>query len=398
MLSTQTRGMARLYALDVTRAIAVMGMVLVNVGPRDGEGPASWLIRASHGRASILFVILAGIGVSLLARHALNHGVTRRSTLLWRGLLMLLMGLALQLLDHDVSVILPTYAALFLIAALVVRMPTAWLLAGACAMAIAGPVTWIAVKRSTGFEIESAGLTDSPWEILAAIVITGPYPLVVWVAPFLLGMWLGRLRLGNMRLQIRLFLAGTAAAFGGYILSRVLVRIFGEPSSEIGFDRLISAVGHSQMPLWLVSSTGTALMLLGALLVVVPYLNKRIRLLVAVGQMPLTTYVAHLVIIALLVRPGPETAWAGVAVSALIIAALVVFAVVWIANMHYGPLEVLLRRPPAFLRVAAPRAIKRSKARNVYPRPRHRKIARAEWPRHRKHDSGQATAKDTEAT
>lgn len=62
MLSTQARGVSRLYALDVARALAVFGMIIVNVGPYTTEGWASWIVRAFNGRASILFVILPASG------------------------------------------------------------------------------------------------------------------------------------------------------------------------------------------------------------------------------------------------------------------------------------------------------------------------------------------------
>lgn len=352
MLSTQARGVSRLYALDVARALAVFGMIIVNVGPYTTEGWASWIVRAFNGRASILFVILAGIGVTFLARRALTKGITRRSTLLWRGLLLFVIGIALQLLDHDVNVILPTYAALFFLAAFVVRMPTRWLFWSAVSSALLGPVIWILVRQQTNFRPHPAELGDSPLEILSIILVSGPYPLVVWIAPFFLGVWLGRLPLGNRKLQIRLLITGTAAGFGAFLFSALLVRSLGEPDTEeIGFDRLISAVGHSQMPLWLISSSGTALMVLSILLLVVPRFGKRIRVLVAVGQMPLTAYTAHLLIIALIVRPAPEDALEGVLISCAIMAFLILFAVVWIANLRYGPLEMLLRQPPAFLRV-----------------------------------------------
>lgn len=363
--------MTRLYALDVARAVAVIGMIIVNVGPKDDGGPASWIIRAAHGRASILFVILAGVGVSILARRALTKGITRRSTLLWRGLLLLLIGLSLQLLDHSVSVILPTYAALFFLAAFVVKMPARWLFASAAASTVLGPVVWLLARRTENFSIEPASLSDSPPEVLSAILITGPYPLVVWIAPFFLGLWLGRLPLGNRSIQRRMALWGAGAAVVALGVSRVLVMVLGHPDPGFGFDRLISSVGHSQMPLWLISSSGIALTILGILLLVVPRLDRRVRLLVAVGQMPLTAYTAHLVIIALLVRPGPETALGGVTVSLGISAALIVFSVVWIANLRYGPLEMLLRQPPRFLRVEYRLPARHRRRRHVRPAPRH---------------------------
>ncbi|PRZ15113.1 DUF418 domain-containing protein [Nesterenkonia sandarakina] len=371
MLSSQARGLSRLYALDVARAAAVFGMIIVNVGPYNDDGWASWIVRALNGRASILFVVLAGIGVTFLARRSLTKGITRRSTLLWRGLLLLGLGLGLQTLEHGVNVILSTYAALFFLAAFMVKMSTRWLFWSATASALLGPVLWILARQRTDFHIEPAQIGDSPFEILGAILISGPYPLVVWIAPFFLGVWLGRQPLGNAKVQRRLVYVGAIAGFGAFGASEVLVRVLGEPdTTEVGFDRMISAVGHSQMPLWLISASGTAVMVLGILLIVVPYFNQRIRLLVAVGQMPLTAYTAHLVVIALFIYPGPQEPLQGFLISCAIMLGLILFAVVWMANFRYGPLEALLRKTPAFLRVSyrVPERHRRRKLARPYPR------------------------------
>lgn len=352
MPNTTSHGRSRLEALDVARAAAVFGMIIVNVGPYNDDGWASWIVRALNGRASILFVVLAGIGVTFLARRSLTKGITRRSTLLWRGLLLLGLGLGLQTLEHGVNVILSTYAALFFLAAFMVKMSTRWLFFSATASALLGPVLWILARQRTDFPIEPAQIGDSPFEILGAILISGPYPLVVWIAPFFLGVWLGRQPLGNAKVQRRLVYAGAIAGFGAFGASEVLVRVLGEPdTTQVGFDRMISAVGHSQMPLWLISSSGTAVMLLGILLIVVPHISQRIRLLVVVGQMPLTAYTGHLVIIALFIHPGAEEPLQGFLISCAIMLGLILFAVVWMAKFRYGPLEALLRMTPGFLRV-----------------------------------------------
>jgi peptidoglycan/LPS O-acetylase OafA/YrhL len=59
----------RVRGIDVARALAVVGMVMVHIGPvrMEGSGLVGAAYRLPHGRASILFVVVAGIGVSLLA-------------------------------------------------------------------------------------------------------------------------------------------------------------------------------------------------------------------------------------------------------------------------------------------------------------------------------------------
>src|SRR5699024_926419 len=109
-----TRDHARISALDAARGLAVLGMIAVNVGPRGGFSLVVTLYRIPSGRASLLFVLLGGVGFTLLPRQAWQQ---RKATpwrmVLWRGGLLLVMGLLLQELEHGVSVILTTYAALF---------------------------------------------------------------------------------------------------------------------------------------------------------------------------------------------------------------------------------------------------------------------------------------------
>lgn len=62
------------------------------------------------------------------------------------------------------------------------------------------------------------------------------------------------------------------------------------------------------------------------------------------GQLAFTAYVGHLLILALAVRPGPATLPGGLAVSALILVALIVFSLTWRRLVTRGPLEMLLSR------------------------------------------------------
>ncbi|MFH5823434.1 DUF418 domain-containing protein [Georgenia sp. AZ-5] len=335
-------------AIDAARAVAVIGMIIVNVGPRSGEGLADVLHRIPLGRASLLFVLLAGIGISLLTRGARRPGCSLRSgTLLWRAGLLLVSGLALQLLDHGVSVILPTYALLFLIALPLVRATERLLAILTVVLLALGPLVWIAVQMLQGvsYTVETPTLVDPPLSILHSVLLSSPYPVITWVGPFVLGMWLGRQDLSDRALQVRMIAAGAIATVGGRAVSLVLVALLGEPAREVGFDRLVTSVAHSQMPLWLLSGTGSAALVLGLLLRAGGFVDRWLWPLVATGQLALTIYVAHLLVLDLVVRPEPQVLIEGVLISMALCAGAVVFATVWRRHFDRGPLEVLLRAP-----------------------------------------------------
>ncbi|WP_120004864.1 DUF418 domain-containing protein [Nesterenkonia muleiensis] len=337
---------ARLQALDITRALAIIGMVIVNVGAVETNGAQELVVSVPHGRAAILFIVLAGLGVTFLARSTAAKNRRLWPVILWRAAVLLVLGLALQLLPAGVNVILTLYAALFLLAVFAVRMPTPWVVVTAAVSALAGPAVYILLRTSTGLSTSAAAFGSGPLEAAASILLTGPYPLIVWIAPFLVGIWWGRLDLRAPRVQWRLTGFGVAAAGGAYLISRLLILILGEPEADrIGVDHLLLASGHSQMPLWLLSSVGSSAAVLGLMLIITPRLGRALSPLAATGQLALTAYCAHLVAIAVVAGPDADSPYRGLLLSLTIVIGLIGLCTAWRAAFARGPLESLLRLP-----------------------------------------------------
>lgn len=263
---------------------------------------------------------------------------------LWRSALLLLIGLSTQLLDHDVDVILTMYAALFLVGLVFVRVPGWVLLVATAVVTLAGPVLWLAMQSgATTFDREPATLLDAPVQILTSTLASGPYPVLTWLAPFLFGLWLGRLRLTERGVQVRLIIFGALTALGAEVLTRVLEALLGAPGEEPGMDWLISGGAHSQMPLWLIAGTAAGVFVLGLSLLLTPMLSRAVVPLVATGQLALTVYVAHMVLLAVFVRPGLETLAGGALTTAVLAVLLIASATLWRHFLPRGPLESLMR-------------------------------------------------------
>ncbi len=201
-----------------------------------------------------------------------------------------------------------------------------------------GPLAWIVIHddHPTGFKREPITADQPALEIVADILVTGPYPVAVWAAPFLLGMWLGRLNLRDPRVSLRLIVWGGLTAVSARAASALLIRALGEPSSHNDWQRLVSDVAHSEMPLWVIGGTGSAVFVLGLCLRVPTWNRPWLSPLTSLGRLALTAYAAHLVVLALLVRPGPEGLAAGAAATALLCGALMLFAVIWLRVMQRG--------------------------------------------------------------
>ncbi len=338
----------RLWGIDMARALAVLGMLAVHVGPTGEDGVAGTVYALPHGRASVLFVLLAGVGIALLARSRRTSRGEARARLAWRAALLLPAGLALQMLDHGALVILAQYAVLFAVATLLLDASDRLLLWLAAVLALLGPAVH-AVGRSVApatFERSGAALTDPPSTIAVELLATGGYPLIVWAAPFLLGMWVGRRMLADRHVQHRLLWGGIVVGVAAWGASSLLTGLLGEPAGAGDPRVLINGSAHSNMPLWLLSSTGLAVAALGGCLLAVRRLGRAAWPLVAIGQFAVTIYVGHLVALHL----APDTLTSDeVASAVLLLAGFTIvagsLAVLWRALFAYGPLEALLHLP-----------------------------------------------------
>jgi uncharacterized membrane protein YeiB len=323
-------------------------MLAVHFGPTGLSDAVGRLYAVPHGRASVLFVLVAGVGVSLLAASRTRSLRDARWRLAWRAALLVPLGLLLQELDHRVLVILQVYGALFLLAIALVRLPDRWLLALAAALAGLGPVAFLVGQMAypTVFDRSAIAWGDPLPRIVLGLAISGPYPLPVWAAPFVLGVWIGRRDLRSLRVRIALVAGGGAAAVLAPAGAGLLASVLGEPGGAPSWHALLLATPHSQMPPWIIGSMGSAALVLGLSLVAADALPRPSWPLVALGQLALSVYVAHL--LALHWWSGALRAGAvdQAARSVLLFAALAALAATgWRRIARRGPLEGLMDVP-----------------------------------------------------
>ena len=339
---------SRITGIDVARALAIIGMMMVHVGPTAAEGPTGRLYALPHGRASLLFVLVAGVGVTLLGRSRTTGRGRFRLTLLWRAALLLPLGLALQVLDHGAAVILQTYALLFVVAMVARELTDRWLLNAAGIAAVTGPgiFLWGTLRAPEVYDRSPVTWGDPAGELVHGLLLSGPYPVVVWTAPLLLGMWLGRRDLTSHAFAVRLLVAGSITAIASAAVSSVAEMGLAGPDAPEWVQLATSVTPHSQMPLWLLNGTGVAVAVLGAALLWTGKAGRAARPVVAAGQLALTIYVGHLVVLHL--YPDRATATTvGAAGWRVVVASLVMlaFAQLWRSRFPRGPLETLLRLP-----------------------------------------------------
>lgn len=351
MTATTTRR-DRILGVDIARAVAILGMVMVHFGPYepDTSTTVGWIYRTSYGRASMLFVMLAGVGVSMLFRGT-ERGrpdAARRRTLAWtkvawRAVVFLPLGLLLQMLPTPVAVILHYYAAYYVVGGLGAMLPTRWLVAATAAWTVLGPSLYVALF---GTALSVRGITDNPLDVVGVagdILVTGFYPVLTWGPAVLVGVLVGRADLRDRATQAILLVGGAivaTAAYGASELARAT-------SAAAANSPYLLAEGHSGTPLNVVGAVAVAVAVLGASLLVGSLLPRLSWPLVAVGQMALTVYTGHLLVLA--VAPdwleGRSSVEDAVFQVARFFVVTTVLCTLWRWRVNRGPLEWLLALP-----------------------------------------------------
>ncbi len=349
--------------MDAARGVALVAMMAVHVLPgTDADGAVTITDTIVRGRASAAFAVLAGVALSL----AYARGAPLRSVawvgagagLTVRCVLIGVLGLILGELDSGVAVILTYYAVLFILAVPLLALRAPALTAIAAPFCLLAPVasqllrTNMAPKRGPSPAVSDLA---EPGTLAAEVALTGYYPVLVWTTYLCLGLAVGRLRLTSDRVAAGLAGVGAVLAFGSALISQWLVGrgvgsgLLPSNADEVSFSGTVPtdtwwwlAVDspHSGTPLDLAHTSGTALLLLGALLLVAGLASRLLLPLTRVGSMTLTLYSAHVVALAQGYGPDdPEQLYV------LHVAVTVAVAMAWRSWHARGPLEQLVSWP-----------------------------------------------------
>ncbi|WP_181009928.1 DUF418 domain-containing protein [Ornithinimicrobium sufpigmenti] len=318
-------------------------MIIVNVGPLPATSFLHRLYLLPYGRASVLFVTVAGLGMGYLL-------TSRRDRLwpdlLWRVVLLFTLGLALQTMTDRVSIILQTYAVLFLFAPLLWRLPSRALAAVAAIVMVLGPglIVYHDLVHPWHKGLQGVSVTTPPDDLVFSLTLSGPYPLASWTVPFIVGLLLARVDLRRAQTTWRMVVWGAVAAVGGAAVAYANYAVLGE-RADTGPLRLLTGVAHGQMPLWLISSVGGAVLVIGACLRWQTAAPRIRSVLADTGRFAFTAYVLHVVILALIMPADGFTPGGGIFVATALNAVIVGAAGLWSKTGRPGPLEWLLRKP-----------------------------------------------------
>ncbi|SHJ96031.1 Protein of unknown function [Pseudonocardia thermophila] len=307
----------RIAGVDAARSVALVGMVATHILPiehRDGTPTAVGLL--FDGRASALFAVLAGVGIALSTGGRVPPGPGRPHVaagvgIAVRAVLIAVIGLLLADLRPLPLVILAYYGLLFLVSIPVLRLPP-WLLGGLAAVWCGlSPVLSQLLRGGTRFPVQvGTAAVAAPGEMLWTLAVTGVYPVLTWTTYLLVGLAVGRLDLMSPRVAAVLLAGGTTLSAGASAVSAFLLgpgggaEVLGRAADERLYGTtptwswwwLAIAAPHSGTPFDLARTTGSALAVLGLMLLLARWAAPLVWLPAAVGSAPLSLYAFHVVL------------------------------------------------------------------------------------------------------
>lgn len=353
-------GAAREIGLDVTRTVALVGVVVMNyhgyLNVGDDGADRSWAERLFHPwngplstRFAATFVLVAGVGVSLLTQRSRTAGDRAaigedRWRLVRRGFALFWSGFVLEWIWP--GTILFFYGAYFMIAAGLFALRDRWvaLIGTGSAVAAAGVSWWELERRLDG--VDTSWLhpePDSPRNLLLRTLVDHTHPVLPWLAFLCAGMLIGRHLDVVRRRRFGLVAAGLAVV--------TLTALVASLTPDSGrWEHLTSLNPFDRSVLYTASALGSAVAALG----IVSWAAERwpasplVVALQRAGQLTLTLYVAHVLVFNLVVRQRAWVTPSGLD-TALVLALsfwLVAIAVAawWHHRIGRGPLEHLYRR------------------------------------------------------
>ncbi|MGZ8801813.1 MAG: heparan-alpha-glucosaminide N-acetyltransferase domain-containing protein, partial [Mycobacterium sp.] len=326
----------------MTRGLALLGMIAVHaLIPYDENLQPNWVSYVATGHASAVFAVLAGVGLSMTTGRAqvpLVKALPTAAAVGGRAAAIAAVGFTLGYADAEITgVILPYYAVLFLLAIPLLFLRTRTLLVVGVFAAVAVPVLSQFVRPALPVSaLENLTLTylsSDPLGLLSELLVTGAYPAIPWMAYICTGLIVGRLTLSSVKVARRLLIFGAALAITAGVAARLLLGPLGGRAAlelagpgllnggdadsvndllAFGFDGttpttswwwLATGAPHAGTPLDLLGTIGSAVALLGAVLLLGHLVQPTLRRIIdgvmaplaAAGGMTLTLYAAHIV-------------------------------------------------------------------------------------------------------
>lgn len=358
----------RIQGIDFARALAVIGMVIVNfkivMGSHGVHGGADWIqglyafANFFSGKASATFVVLAGMGLAFMTNSArLNNNNQKlkklRVGIVKRAAFLFVIGLSYSIIwPADILHYYGVYMV-FCLLFITVNSRIIWLMLSTIILLY--PVVVVFLSYESNWNFITLEYLDF-WTFsgfLKNLFVNGFHPVLPWVSFMLFGLWLGRQNLQNKAFLHRGLLLSSSVFIAIQVVSRIMINAT-VSATHISQPDALSLFGIEPMPpfpLYMINGISfSVLVIFASIKICNTYSNALVQAFIKTGKLALTFYVAHVVIgmvLPELLTPyklGDFTLVHTIGYSLVFSLACIVFAVVWLKYFKQGPLEWIMRK------------------------------------------------------
>ncbi len=352
----------RIVGIDVARALAIIGMIIVNfkmVLGKEGNEWAKLFVSVFEGKAAATFVVLAGVGIALITNSAVkNNDVEKlkksKISIAKRAFLLFMIGLLY--IDIWPADILHFYGIYMIITLLFVKSNSKIILLFASLLIILYPFLMIIWNFDIGWNFETMTYQNF-WTLngfVRHLFYNGFHPVIPWAAFMLIGLWFGKQNLNDSAFIKKAVWISLIVFIFIHIISYGLIALLSEGDKNLAIE-LKEILGTSPMPplpIYMISGSSIAIFVISlCILLAKKYENSKIiDALKKTGQLALTFYVAHVIIGMGIIelfdikKFGNYTIGFSLAYALFFSFSCILFAIFWKKNKKSGPLEWIFRK------------------------------------------------------
>ncbi len=352
----------RIIGFDFARGLAIIGMVFVNfkvVMTTESNDFLYSVVNMLSGKAAVLFVVLAGVGMSLMFKRAwLNEDYSLQRkvkiSLLKRAGFLFVVGLSYYAIWP--ADILHFYGIYMLIGVALLASSRKTLIGLSALIIVTYSVLLLFFNYEVGWDFVNLEYHDffTFQGFFRNLFLNGFHPVFPWVAFMLIGIWIGRLDFNDKkvcnRVSVISFLIYTI--FKG-ISMFMLSETEGLSATEI--EEMVFIFGTEPMPpmfFYMITASSLAIFVISMSIHFTKHFSHTlfVKQIVSTGQLALSNYFFHVIIGMLgiqLITGEIEQVFSikfALCYALFFNVFLIVFSHLWRKQYSRGPLEWVMRK------------------------------------------------------
>lgn len=348
----------RIDGIDFARALALLGMILVNFKVVFGvhipsESLYSVFYSFLEGKAAALFIFLAGIGITLGYKKLQKDEEIReyKKNLVKRAAVLFVVGIAYYpIWPAD---ILHFYSFYILLGVFLLMSNNMKIILSVITILIISVLLLLTLDYSAGWDFETLEYIDF-WSVegfLRHIIFNGFHPVFPWSCFLLFGLLIGRINLSDFSKRRKVLLVSSIAFIIFYIVSILAESYYS--GMNLWEDFASGFLGMTPMPptVWYIFTATLSSIIITIIsieLFEIQFFKRIFSSIQTTGKFALTHYVFHVVIgmttLYTIFEPKDYVVEVIFPASIIYFIFSVIFSVLWKKYLGSGPFERLLRK------------------------------------------------------